>query len=325
MAEEEKKPGFSLSDIRITLLKPKIKNYKEITAFNAYLLYQENTQRLSGDLPKGTFRLSYSVIENEFEVTRRKAQELMRYFLDNGIIKCVEKSRKKGVGSIYAYTTISYYCNSIEDSKKTDTNCDTNSDTNLSSIFNGLNGVSDTNSDTNCDTDLDTNSDTILKYNIKNNKNNNMSDSKESDAPPVDFKVSINTNKKTKSSKKKPSKDYSNEIKEVVEYLNLKANRNYRPGTTKTKSLISARLKDYTVEDLKAVIDFKVGEWLENEKMNKYLRPETLFNETKFENYINELPSQATKESSQSYLEDNDVDLSIEDIIKINLRKSSNE
>ena len=215
--EEEKKPGFSLSDIRITLMKPKSKNYKEIAAFNTYLLYQENTQRLVGDLPKGMFRLSYSVIENEFEVTRRKAQELMRYFLDNGIIKCVEKSRKKGVGSIYAYTTISYYCNSIEDSKKTDTNCDTNrdtnfdtnSDTNLPSIFNGLNGVSDTNSDTNCDTDLDTNSDTILKYNIKknkNNKNNNMSDSKESDAPPGAFKDSINTNKKTKSSKKKTTK-----------------------------------------------------------------------------------------------------------------------
>ena len=199
MAEEEKKPGFSLSDIRITLMKPKSKNYKEISAFNTYLLYQENTQRLVGDLPKGMFRLSYSVIENEFEVTRRKAQELMRYFLDNGIIKCVEKSRKKGVGSIYAYTTISYYCNSIEDSKKNDTNCDTNCDTNLSSIFNGLNGVSDTN----CDTDLDTNSDTILKYNIKNNKNNNMSDSKESDAPSGAFKSDNNLNKTTKSSKTK--------------------------------------------------------------------------------------------------------------------------
>lgn len=150
--------------------------------------------------------------------------------------------------------------------------------------------------------------------------NNNMSDFKKSDAPPGAFK---SDNKKTTSSKNK--KTYSNEVKEVVEYLNLKANRNYRPGTTKTKSLISARLKDYTVEDLKAVIDFKVGEWLENEKMNKYLRPETLFNETKFENYINELPSQATEKSSQSYLEDTDVDLSIEDIIKINLGETNNQ
>ena len=169
--------------------------------------------------------------------------------------------------------------------------------------------------------------------------NNNMSDSKESDAPPGAFKNDNNNSNKTnentittkskgekekeKNSAKKKEKEQ--QIKEVVEYLNLKANRNYRPGTTKTKSLISARLKDYSVEDLKAVIDFKVGEWLENEKMNKYLRPETLFNETKFENYINELPSQATKKSSQSYLEDNDVELSLDDIIKINLGKTNKE
>lgn len=169
--------------------------------------------------------------------------------------------------------------------------------------------------------------------------NNNMSDSKESDEPPGAFKNDNNNSNKTnentittkskgekekeKNSAKKKEKEQ--QIKEVVEYLNLKANRNYRPGTTKTKSLISARLKDYTVEDLKAVIDFKVGEWLENEKMNKYLRPETLFNETKFENYINELPSQATKKSSQSYLEDNDVELSLDDIIKINLGKTNKE
>lgn len=147
----------------------------------------------------------------------------------------------------------------------------------------------------------------ITKECIYKNDIYNMSDSKESDEPPGAFKSDNNNSNKTneyttttkskeekekeKNSAKKKEKEQ--QIKEVVEYLNLKANRNYRPGTTKTKSLISARLKDYTVEDLKAVIDFKVDEWLENEKMNKYLRPETLFNETKFENYINELPSQA--------------------------------
>ena len=137
---------------------------------------------------------------------------------------------------------------------------------------------------------------------------------------------------KEKNSAKKKEKEQ--QIKEVVEYLNLKANRNYRPGTPKTKSLISARLKDYTVEDLKAVIDFKVDKWLNAEWYDKqgnlvqgknFLRPSTLFNETNFENYINELPSQATKESSQSYLEDNDVELSLDDIIKINLGKTNNQ
>lgn len=335
MAEEEKKPGFSLSDIRITLMKPKSKNYKEISAFNTYLLYQENTQRLVGDLPKGMFRLSYSVIENDLELKRWKVQELMKYFLDNGIIKCIEKSTNKGVSSIYAYTTIYYYYNSNDNHTDIHTDNHTDIHTDKRSISNGLNGANHTD----IHTDIHTDNHTLLKYNIKNNKNNNMSDSKESDHSPGAFKSNNNNSNKTnentittkskgekekeKNSAKKKEKEQ--QIKEVVEYLNLKANRNYRPGTTKTKSLISARLKDYTVEDLKAVIDFKVGEWLENEKMNKYLRPETLFNETKFENYINELPSQATKKSSQSYLEDNDVDLSLEDIIKINLGKTNNQ
>ena len=145
---------------------------------------------------------------------------------------------------------------------------------------------------------------------------NNMSDSKESDHSPGAFKSDNNNSNKTnentittkskgekekeKNSAKKKEKEQ--QIKEVVEYLNLKANRNYRPGTTKTKSLISARLKDYSVEDLKAVIDFKVDKWLNAEWYDKqgnlvqgktFLRPSTLFNETNFENYINELPGQA--------------------------------
>ena len=188
----------------------------------------------------------------------------------------------------------------------------------------------------------------ITKECIYKNDIYNMSDSKESDAPPGAFKSDNNNSNKTnentittkskgekekeKNSAKKKEKEQ--QIKEVVEYLNLKANRNYRPGTPKTKSLISARLKDYSVEDLKAVIDFKVDKWLNAEWYDKqgnlvqgktFLRPSTLFNETNFENYINELPSQATKKSSQSYLEDNDVDLSLEDIIKINLGKTNNQ
>lgn len=35
------------------------------------------------------------------------------------------------------------------------------------------------------------------------------------------------------------------------------------------------------------MIDIKTAEWLHNPKMNKYLRPETLFG-TKFESYLNQ-------------------------------------
>ena len=312
---KEKQP-FYKTNSEILKLDP-ITN-KDLIIFNHYISRKENFQRLSGELPKGLFRISYTSIIKDLGFSRWKAQNIMKYFESKNIIECIEKSTKKGIESLYAYTSVYYDETSENDNTNCNTNNNTNDNTNLYSISNGLEGVDNTNCNTNNSTNHNTSKKELLKRDIK--KNSTMSDFKKSDVPPGAFK---SDNKKTTSSKNK--KTYSNEVKEVVEYLNLKANRNYRPGTTKTKSLISARLKDYTVEDLKAVIDFKVGEWLENEKMNKYLRPETLFNETKFENYINELPSQATEKSSQSYLEDTDVDLSIEDIIKINLGETNNQ
>ena len=76
--------------------------------------------------------------------------------------------------------------------------------------------------------------------------------------------------------------------KEIINYLNLKTNKHFKHNTSKTKSLIKARIKEgFAVEDFKEVIDKKTNEWLEDSKMNCYLRPETLFG-TKFESYLNE-------------------------------------
>ena len=73
----------------------------------------------------------------------------------------------------------------------------------------------------------------------------------------------------------------------VIDYLNKKANTNYRPTTKNTQSFINARVSEgYTVEDFKKVIDSKSKEWL-NTDFEKYLRPATLFG-SKFENYLNE-------------------------------------
>ncbi|TKI51343.1 hypothetical protein FC752_22060 [Lysinibacillus varians] len=59
-----------------------------------------------------------------------------------------------------------------------------------------------------------------------------------------------------------------------------------------------ARLKDgYTLEHFKCVIDTKVKQWLHNPDMNKYLRPDTLFNATKFESYLNEKQSIPTNQT----------------------------
>lgn len=78
---------------------------------------------------------------------------------------------------------------------------------------------------------------------------------------------------------------------EIIFYLNKKTGKHYKVKTPKTVRLIRARLKEgFTVEDFKAVIEKKCDDWLGNEKMERYLRPETLFG-TKFEGYLNETPN----------------------------------
>lgn len=91
--------------------------------------------------------------------------------------------------------------------------------------------------------------------------------------------------------RKRRNKDiYINIYIDIVEYLNKKANKNYKHNSDKTRRFIDARLNEgYTLEDFKKVIDNKCRSWLNDERMNQYLRPETLFG-TKFEAYLNEMP-----------------------------------
>lgn len=88
----------------------------------------------------------------------------------------------------------------------------------------------------------------------------------------------------------KPEKD-TFFIPSIVSYLNEKAGTKYKASTAKTVSLIKARKGEgFTLDDFKAVIDKKCADWLGDEKMQRYLRPETLFG-TKFESYLNERPA----------------------------------
>lgn len=78
------------------------------------------------------------------------------------------------------------------------------------------------------------------------------------------------------------------DICRVVDYLNSKLNTTYKATTDKTKKLITARYNDgFKYEDFVSVIDTKYEQWHTDERMRKYLRPETLFG-TKFESYLNE-------------------------------------
>jgi phage replication O-like protein O len=79
---------------------------------------------------------------------------------------------------------------------------------------------------------------------------------------------------------------------EILEYLNLKANKKFKPVKANL-DLIKARLTEYSEQDLKAVIDSRVTKWINDPKMNEYLRPSTLFNATKCAQYISEGPAKA--------------------------------
>ena len=101
----------------------------------------------------------------------------------------------------------------------------------------------------------------------------------------VNCKVNSKVNSKSNVSgldKNRIDKNRIDNIKDIVEYLNLKTNSKYKPSTKSTKDSIIARLNEgFTVEDFKIVIDNQYAKW-HNTEWEQYLRPQTLFG-TKFE------------------------------------------
>lgn len=88
---------------------------------------------------------------------------------------------------------------------------------------------------------------------------------------------------------------------EIVNYLNNSAGTNYRASSKKTRELIKARINEgYTLEDFKVVIEKKTREWINDNKMKGYLRPETLFG-TKFEGYLNQPVKELTTKDLTPY------------------------
>lgn len=134
----------------------------------------------------------------------------------------------------------------------------------------------------------------ILNGPSKNTKQGYLENDEENNTKSNNTK-SNNTNKKALSS------DLDGiPFKEVIDYLNSKANRNYKYTTNKNQSLIKARWSEgFNLDDFKKVIDNKVNEW-EGSDMSKYLRPETLFG-PKFEGYLNQKQAYETTPTDDRY------------------------
>lgn len=90
-------------------------------------------------------------------------------------------------------------------------------------------------------------------------------------------------------------------FKEIIDYLNQKANTSFKYNSKHTQSKINARLNEgYNLNDFIAVIDKKCDEWLNNPEFEQYLCPDTLFG-PKFEKYLNQ--KSKIKKSNPAWLE----------------------
>lgn len=83
----------------------------------------------------------------------------------------------------------------------------------------------------------------------------------------------------------------------VLNFLNQKTGRNYRPVETNLKMIVARLKSGVSTQDCFCVIAKKSREWKKDEKMEIYLRPKTLFNATNFEQYVGELFKQEEPEN----------------------------
>ena len=100
-----------------------------------------------------------------------------------------------------------------------------------------------------------------------------------------------NNNDKNKKNEKKE------EIDRVLKHLNEKLGKRYRTA----KGLLKRFSEGYSVEDAIKVIDNKIEEWGEDQKMKVYLTPDTLFSE-KFDKYLNQEPTTPTTDQPEIFV-----------------------
>lgn len=119
---------------------------------------------------------------------------------------------------------------------------------------------------------------TVLNWDEYQQNDNHLSSSGQSSVK------HLSTNNNDNNENNKTKVDYG----ALIKYLNEKTGRAFH-NTEANRKLIKARLHDgFTKKDFKLVIDYKSTEWKDNKDMQKYLRPNTLFAPSHFDDYLNE-------------------------------------
>ncbi|HHA2229022.1 TPA: conserved phage C-terminal domain-containing protein [Enterobacter ludwigii] len=74
--------------------------------------------------------------------------------------------------------------------------------------------------------------------------------------------------------------------KQVLTHLNQVTSSRYQVSTTSLQNIRARIGEGYTVEELSLVVDYCNAKWSEDLTMSAYLRPQTLFQPTKFPGYL---------------------------------------
>jgi len=94
---------------------------------------------------------------------------------------------------------------------------------------------------------------------------------------------------KTREDKTEIRPDQSDDIREIVDDLNLMAGTNYKSTSKATQEMVRARLREgFSIQDFKQVNRKKCLDWLGDPERQLYLRPETLYCPKHFESYLNQ-------------------------------------
>ena len=96
--------------------------------------------------------------------------------------------------------------------------------------------------------------------------------------------------------KHRANKEHEDKIDEVIKRFNEMTGSNYSLKTDSHRKIVSGRLNDgHSVETLLAIVAWKQKDWAKREDMKKFIRPSTLFQPGKFDNYLNEIPQDLMK------------------------------
>jgi uncharacterized phage protein (TIGR02220 family) len=85
----------------------------------------------------------------------------------------------------------------------------------------------------------------------------------------------------------------TDQAKQVLTHLNQVTSSRYQVSTTSLQNIRARIVEGYTVEELSLVVDYCNAKWSEDLTMSAYLRPQTLFQPTKFPGYLKSAKSWA--------------------------------